>query len=79
MRSNSKNVNCNITNSIIYKTSLLHNRNLAFSKDFIYYLSLFFYLCFLFVVFIEIDTKYGERNIIDIAWSDRYYYFNKQI
>ena len=42
MRSNSKNVNYNSTNSIIYKLFLLNYRNLAFSKDFIFYLSMFY-------------------------------------
>ena len=70
MRSNRKKVYCNSTNSIIYKLFLLHNRNLVFSKDFISYLSLFCIFACFFVVFIGIDDKYGEHNIIDIAWAD---------
>ena len=34
------------------------------------YLSLFCIFACFFVVFIEIDTKYGKHNIIDIAWGD---------
>jgi Ca2+-binding RTX toxin-like protein len=49
---------------------LLPNRNLTFSKDFIFHLSLFcIFICF-FIIFIGIDTKYGKHNIINAAWSD---------
>ncbi|HJU59039.1 MAG TPA: calcium-binding protein [Nitrososphaeraceae archaeon] len=67
-----KNVNCNNTNSIIYKLLLLHNNNFKFSKNFILHFSLFCIFVYFFIVFLDTDTKYWKHNIIDNAWSDEF-------
>jgi hypothetical protein len=70
MKSNRKKIHCTITTSILYKIFLLPNRNLTFSKGFIFHLSLLCIFVCILVVVIGIDTKYGKHNIINAAWSD---------
>src|SRR5687768_6756238 len=71
MRSNRKKViNFHSPNYIIYKLFLLHNRNLVFPKDWIFYLSLFCIFACFFVEFIETNTKYWKHIIIEIEWAD---------